>query len=106
MPTKPRPRVCACVTLRCWRMNEMCLTGAHMSASAGACDAFLPARINLKAADAGPLSGLTFAAKDLYDVRLTRQGRPASGLECPLCLHAYQRCDIIMRHYHVCELTQ
>lgn len=57
-------------------MNKMFLTGAHMNASAGICDAFLPARINLKAADIGPLSGLTFAAKDLYDVRLTRPGRP------------------------------
>ena len=48
--------------------------------SAGACDAFLPARIDLKAAESGPLSGLTFAAKDLYDVRLTRQGALHYGL--------------------------
>ena len=59
-----------------------------MSASAGACDAFLPARTDLKAADHGPLSGLTFAAKDLYDVRPTRPGRPASRPGVPSCLHS------------------
>ena len=62
-----------------------------MNVSAGACDAFLPARIDLKAAESGPLSGLTFAAKDLYDVRRTRQGRFAiwSGTDIPR-LHAHR----------------
>ena len=60
-----------------------------MNVSAGPCDAFLPARIDLKAVESGPLSEMTFAAKDLYDVRRTRQGRFASwpGTDLPVCMH-------------------
>lgn len=62
-----------------------------MNVSAGSCDAFLPARIDLKAAESGPLSGLTFAAKDLYDVRRTRQWRFAlwPGTDLPVHAHCH-----------------
>lgn len=40
-----------------------------MSAAAKDSGAFLPAPVVLEGAASGPLKGLTFAAKDLYDVR-------------------------------------
>ena len=35
----------------------------------GACSAYMPDSFALEGGDSGPLKGLTFAAKDLYDVR-------------------------------------
>ena len=35
----------------------------------GACSAYMPDSFELEGAHSGPLKGLTFAAKDLYDVR-------------------------------------
>ena len=35
----------------------------------GACSAYMPDSFVLEGAESGPLKGLTFAAKDLYDVR-------------------------------------
>ncbi len=68
-----------------------------MNGSAGICDAFLPARIDLKASESGPLSGLTFAAKDLYDVRRTSKGALHYGLDRPPCLLAHRHCTWLQK---------
>lgn len=45
----------------------------------GACSAYMPDSFELEGAESGPLKGLTFAAKDLYDVR------PDAQLEMLVC---------------------
>ena len=63
--------------------------------------AFLPEHIIIEGAAAGPLKGLTFAAKDLFDVRpnalaiascwaVTSLGLPLQGMQVMVCCTAGQ----------------
>lgn len=62
--------VCSyCKLMRCNKQDGP-LAGVNMSAVAKDSGAFLPAPVVLEGAACGPLKGLTFGAKDLYDVRL------------------------------------
>ena len=69
-----------------------------MSAVAKNSGAFLPAPVVLEGAASGPLKGLTFAAKDLYDVRPCLWSLPLAYRCLQLCslatvCHALSSCS-------------